>query len=68
MEKKTISINGMTCGHCVQTVKQALAGIEGVRVESVRVGEATIDYDPVRVSDADIAAAVARQGYTVAAG
>lgn len=38
----TLTIDGMTCGHCVQAVTKALAGVTGVTVRSVAVGSAEI--------------------------
>lgn len=38
----TLTIDGMTCGHCVQAVTKALAGVPGVAVRSVVVGRAEI--------------------------
>lgn len=37
--KKTILINGMTCGHCVKRVENALLGIEGVLSVVVNLAE-----------------------------
>lgn len=39
----TLSIDGMSCGHCVQDVTKALSVVPGVMVKSVAVGSATID-------------------------
>ena len=36
------SVDGMTCGHCVQAVTKALAAVPGVGVRSVAVGRAEI--------------------------
>lgn len=63
MEKLTLDIDGMSCGHCVGAVRRALEEIEGVQVESVRVGEAAVRYDPRTVTTDAIAAAIADQGY-----
>lgn len=30
MEEKEFKVEGMTCMHCVNTVKRALSGVEGV--------------------------------------
>lgn len=38
----TLSIDGMTCGHCVQAVTNALAAVPGVAVRTVAVGSAQI--------------------------
>ena len=38
MEKMSLVIDGMSCAHCVASVKQALAATPGVRVDDVSVG------------------------------
>jgi copper chaperone len=58
------SIEGMHCDGCVRRVTNALAAVEGVRVDSVQVGSATVAADPARVSPKQIAAAVDRIGFT----
>jgi copper chaperone CopZ len=63
MERTTMQISGMTCGHCVRAVKDALAEIDGVQVEQVALGSATVAYDPARTSPAQVAAAVTDAGY-----
>lgn len=65
MERMTMKIGGMTCGHCVSQVSKALTGIEGVKVEQVQIGAATVAYDPSTTTDARIRQAVEEQGYTV---
>lgn len=63
MEKLTLDIDGMSCGHCVGAVRRALEEIDGVQVESVRVGEAAVRYDPRTVTTHAIASAIAEEGY-----
>jgi len=65
MDRMTIQIDGMSCSHCVNAVTQALKGLDGVRVEQVTVGTATVSYDPAATSEARIADAIADEGYTV---
>ena len=36
-ETTTIKIDGMSCGHCVQSVRKALEGVEGVTVNAADV-------------------------------
>ena len=67
MDRITMRIDGMTCGHCVSQVTKALEGLEGVRVEGVKVGAATVAYDPAATSEARIEQAVEEQGYAVVA-
>jgi copper chaperone len=65
MEQTTIAIQGMSCGHCVAAVRGALAGLDGVQVQEVTVGSATVAYDPRAVSAEQIAAAIEDEGYAV---
>jgi copper chaperone CopZ len=64
MERLRLTIDGMSCGHCVASVQRALAGVDGVRPEAVRVGEADVAYDASRADPATILAAVEDAGYT----
>lgn len=65
MERVTLNISGMTCGHCVRGVTQALGELGGVEVERVTVGQATVRFDPSTATTARIAQAVEAEGYTV---
>jgi copper chaperone CopZ len=67
MERMTLSIGGMSCGHCVRAVRDALAELPGVTVERVDVGTATVAVDPGRGSRATVEEAVRDAGYDVAA-
>jgi copper chaperone CopZ len=40
--RATLSIEGMSCQHCVKSVRQALEDIHGVEVESVEIGTAIV--------------------------
>ena len=64
MSRTTLKIDGMSCGHCVAGVKKALEGLDGVTVENVAVGTATVAYDPALASPDKIAGAVTDAGYT----
>ena len=63
MNRTTLKIEGMSCGHCVASVKQALLDLDGVKVESVAVGTATVEYDPAVATVEQIAEAVGDSGY-----
>ena len=67
MEKVTLKIDGMSCGHCVSAVTRALRGVDGVKVENVGIGEATVAYEPGTTNEAVIAEAIADEGYQVVA-
>ena len=68
MEHVTVTAPDISCGHCVATVKEAVAALPGVA--SVEADPATkrveIDFDPGRVSLTEIEAALDEAGYPVA--
>jgi copper chaperone len=65
MERITVKIEGMTCGHCVASINNALKSLDGVQVEQVKVGSAAVAFDPARTSSDTIAQAIADEGYAV---
>jgi len=64
MERAVLHIDGMSCGHCLNAVNQALAKMPGVEIETVRLGRAEVRYDPERVTLGALEAAVAEAGYS----
>lgn len=65
MERVSLTIDGMTCGHCVRAVDQALRSLPGVRVEQVDIGSAVAVYDPAAVNSQQIEGVIAEEGYEV---
>jgi copper chaperone len=63
MERLTMKVEGMSCGHCVHAVTNALKNVEGVTVETVAIGSATVSYDPAATSVEQITRAVEDAGY-----
>jgi copper ion binding protein len=67
VEHVSVTAPDISCGHCVATVKQAVGALPGVA--SVEADEKTkrveIDFDPGRVSLAQIEAALDEAGYPV---
>ncbi|HLV25008.1 MAG TPA: cation transporter [Gemmatimonadales bacterium] len=63
MSSTNLKIEGMSCGHCVSAVRKALEGLDGVTVENVAVGSATVSFDPAVASEEQIAGAVSEAGY-----
>ena len=63
---KTISIEGMMCGHCEATVKKALEALKGVEHAEVNhtAGTAVVTLD-ADVSDDTLKKAVEDQDYKV---
>ncbi len=66
MATTTLKVSGMSCGHCVRTVTEALEGVDGVTRADVDLqqGRATVEYDEARTSAPALAAAVSDEGYT----
>ena len=64
--RTTLTIEGMTCGGCVPTVKLQLKKTQGVLAYEVSFekGEAQVSYDPAKTTPAKIAESVTRTGYT----
>lgn len=52
----TLSIDGMTCGHCVAAVTRALSAVPGVKVRSVAMGSAVIETADGRATGNAVAA------------
>lgn len=64
MESLHLTIEGMTCEHCVRAVEGRLRKTPGVQVERVIVGSADLHYDPSRTNVDEIADVIADEGYT----
>lgn len=64
MTQKTLSITGMSCAHCVDHVKSALEGVQGVDSAEVSLAEneATV-HTSTEVLDETLTAAVEAAGY-----
>ncbi len=63
MDELILTIDGMSCGHCVGQVTKVLSQLDGVQVKTVKVGEAHVAYDQREIAPADIARALNDAGY-----
>ena len=71
MEKTaTISIEGMSCEHCVRAVKNALSSQNGVKSVDVSLEEknALVVYDDEHTRLSDLESAIVEEGYEVSQG
>ncbi len=66
MATATLKITGMSCGHCVRSVTEALESVDGVRSAKVdlEAGRATVEYDESTTDPTDLVGAVMDEGYT----
>jgi copper chaperone len=62
-QQVNLAIDGMSCGHCVAAVTEALAGLPGVEVRRVAVGAASVALDPQTTSTAALVDVVREAGY-----
>lgn len=64
--KTTLKIEGMSCHHCVHAVDNALRDVEGITVEHVEIGSATVSYksDSAELRTA-VHEAIEEEGYMV---
>lgn len=58
-----IEIEGMSCGHCVRTVREALERLKGVTVRDVVIGRAVIDLDLHVATAQDVETAIDDTGF-----
>jgi copper chaperone CopZ len=63
-ERLTLTIDGMSCGHCLNAVRAALDRLPGVTIEKVTMGSASVLYDPSKANPQEIMDAVNDEGYT----
>ncbi|AKF05058.1 heavy-metal-associated domain-containing protein [Sandaracinus amylolyticus] len=56
MKKVDLQVQGMSCGHCVKAVEDALRLVDGVRRYDVEIGKATVECEEHVRRDALVAA------------
>jgi copper chaperone len=65
MAEISLTIEGMSCNHCVMSVKKAVESIEGVQSSDITVGSARIVYDDSKTGRDAIALVIGNAGYKV---
>jgi Cu+-exporting ATPase len=66
MERVRIEIGGMTCANCSATIDDAVERLDGVESAEINFAtdEGTVEYDPGRVSLAEVFEAIEDAGYS----
>lgn len=61
----TLSVQGMTCGHCVKAVETSVGGIPGVKTVQVDLknARATVGFDPAMTEPEAIIERIDEEGY-----
>ena len=67
MDTTTITISGMSCGHCVSAVRKALTEVTGVAVQDVQIGTAVMGVESA-AARAAAEAAIESAGFDVVKG
>jgi copper chaperone len=65
MADATIKIEGMSCQHCVMSVKKALGSLKGIEQSDVSVGNAAVKYDDSKLKKEEIEVVIERAGFKV---
>jgi copper chaperone len=65
MKSIELKVTGMSCGHCVRAVTDALQSVHGVSRAQVELanGRATVEYDEAVATPAQLVGAVMEEGY-----
>jgi copper chaperone CopZ len=61
------TVHGMTCGHCVMSVREEVSEVAGVRTVDVDLASGRLTVTGENLDDQAIGAAVEEAGYEVAA-
>jgi copper chaperone len=67
MNEIVLSVTGMTCGGCVNSVNKVLTALPGVQSVEVSLtpGQARVVFDPARVDRAAMVQAIVDAGFGV---
>jgi copper chaperone len=65
MAEAKLTIDGMSCQHCVMAVRKALGAVAGVESSDVEIGSAVVRYDEGKASPKDLEAAIEKAGFSV---
>jgi copper ion binding protein len=63
MSVKTFTVKGMTCGHCVSSVKEEVGELPGVTGVEVDLDSGRLDVTGENVTDDAVRLAVEEAGY-----
>lgn len=67
MEKVTLNVKGMSCGHCINAIESNVGELSGVSKVAVNLsdGKVDVEYNPTEVSLDAIKETIDDQGYDV---
>ncbi len=67
MTNKTLNVQGMSCGHCVNSIEGSVGELNGVETVNVHLQDGTVDvtFDGGKIELKDITEAIEEHGYEV---
>ncbi|MFS0647067.1 copper chaperone CopZ [Siminovitchia sp. 179-K 8D1 HS] len=67
MEHITLNVQGMSCGHCVQSIEGNVGKLTGVKSVKVHLDKGTVDvaFDSKSINLKEIKDEIEEQGYEV---
>lgn len=67
MEQTTLKVQGMSCGHCVNSIESNVGQLNGVQSVKVHLAEGKVDiaFDTAVVSLQQITDVIEEQGYDI---
>lgn len=65
MEQQTFIINGMGGKHCEMVITNLIARLDGVQLDAIETGKATVTIDPEKSTAQTVVAAIEKAGYKV---
>ncbi|MFC7784043.1 copper chaperone CopZ [Rossellomorea sp. GCM10028870] len=67
MQKETLTVEGMSCGHCVKVIEGSVAKLDGVKSVQVSLEEkkVEVEFDDSQVKLNEIKETIDDQGYDV---
>ena len=66
-DHRTYTVSGMTCGHCVASVREEVSEVAGVDSVDVDLASGRLVVSGAALDDAAVRAAVSEAGYEVTA-
>ncbi|HTY38624.1 MAG TPA: heavy-metal-associated domain-containing protein [Bacteroidota bacterium] len=67
MKTQNLTIEGMSCNHCVMHVTKELGKLKGLTIETVEIGKARVQVDESMINADQISKAVQDAGYKLVA-
>lgn len=67
MEKMTLNVKGMSCGHCINSIEGSVGALSGVSTVKVNLdlGTVSVEFNPNEVTIEKIKETIDDQGYDV---